>query len=285
MTTKVGKRREFSTTSPSFLKTLVVGGVNIMETVILCGGRGSRISEETDVRPKPMIEINGRPILWHLMKCYERFGHINFTLALGYKAEVIKDYFLHFHMRNSDLTVNLGTGECASISTPTEKWRINLMDTGEHTLTGGRTLRLGSQLRPKGTFMLTYGDGLSNININDLIAFHRSHGKLATITAVRPTARFGELTLDGDSVKNFAEKPQSSLGWINGGFFVFEPELFDYISGDETVLEKEPLEQIAHEGQLCAFKHEGFWQCMDTMRDKLLLETLAQQPKAPWLEG
>jgi glucose-1-phosphate cytidylyltransferase len=256
-----------------------------VETVILCGGLGTRISEETGVRPKPIIEINGRPILWHLMKCYERYGFTDFTLALGYKAELIKDYFLNFHLRSSDMTVDLSTGIVDVASKPNENWRVSLVDTGANTLTGGRILRLHDRIRPKGTFMLTYGDGLANVNIGALVAFHKSHGKLATVTAVRPKARFGELIIKGDQVENFEEKPQSSQGWINGGFFVFEPEIFDYLDDDQTILEKSPLERVSKDGQLKAFKHKGFWQCMDTMRDKILLETMAQETPAPWLRG
>lgn len=256
-----------------------------METIILCGGLGTRISEETGLRPKPMIEIGERPILWHLMKCYERFGFTNFTLALGYKADLIKDYFINFHLRSSNLAVNLSTGAIDTDSKPTETWRVCLVETGADTLTGGRLLRLKDRIKPGETFMLTYGDGLSNVNINKLVEFHKQHGKLATVTAVRPAARFGELSLDGNIVKKFEEKPQSSEGWINGGFFVLEPEVFDYIDGDQTILEKEPLERIALEGQLQAFKHNSFWQCMDTMRDKKMLDRLAENAHPPWLKG
>ena len=256
-----------------------------MKTIILCGGLGTRISEETGIRPKPMIEINNRPILWHLMKCYEKHGFTDFTLALGYKAELIKDYFLNYHLRASDMTVNLATGNVDVKSRGSEAWSVDLIDTGADSMTGGRVLRLKDHIAPTGTFFLTYGDGLSNVDLNALLAFHKSHGKLATVTAVRPTARFGELMLDGSKVEKFEEKPQSSQGWINGGFFVFEPEVFNYIDDDQTVLEKSPLERIAAEGQLEAFKHDGFWQCMDTMRDKLLLEKLALENPAPWLKG
>lgn len=260
-------------------------GYRLMKTVILCGGMGTRISEETGTRPKPMIEVNNQPILWHLMKCYERFGFNDFTLALGYKAEFIKDYFLHYHSRASDFTVNLSNGDVTTKSSHTQEWSVDLIDTGAATMTGGRILRLKDYIKPTGTFFLTYGDGLCNVDLQALLAFHRSHGKLATVTAVRPAARFGELILDGSFVEKFEEKPQSSQGWINGGFFVFEPEIFDYIDDDQTILEKAPLETIAAEGQLKAFLHDGFWQCMDTMRDKVLLERLAQESPAPWLKG
>jgi len=254
-----------------------------MKTVILCGGLGTRISEETGVRPKPMIEVNNKPILWHLMKCYEQYGFTAFSLALGYKAEFIKDYFMNYHLRASDMTVNLGTGQIDVKNPGRENWSVDLIDTGANTMTGGRVLRLKDHIEPTGTFFLTYGDGLCNINLKSLLNFHKSHGKIATVTAVRPTARFGELLLDGDSVQKFEEKPQSSQGWINGGFFVFEPEIFNYIDDDATILEKSPLERISAEGQLQAFKHDGFWQCMDTMRDKILLEKLALENPAPWL--
>ena len=255
----------------------------MMKTVILCGGLGTRISEETVVKPKPMVEINGRPILWHIMKCFERFNFLEFTLALGYKSEFIKDYFLNYQARGSDLTIDLKSGVIAYQRQFNEKWKINLIDTGRQSMTGGRLLRLKGHFKPGETFFATYGDGLSNVNLRELLEFHKSHKKIATVTAVRPPARFGELILDGANVEKFSEKPQSSQGWINGGFFVFEPEIFDYIIDDETILEKEPLENIAKEGQLAAFKHDGFWQCMDTMRDKLLLEKLAQKNRKPWL--
>lgn len=254
-----------------------------MKTVILCGGFGTRIAQENETRPKPMTDIQGRPILWHLMKCYERFGYTDFTLALGYKAEVIKDYFLNYHHRTSDLTVDLATADITVMSRNSEKWKVDLIDTGLDTMTGGRVLRLKELIAPTGTFFLTYGDGVSNVDLNALLAFHKSHGKLATVMAVRPTARFGELIIEGEEVKRFEEKPQSSHGRINGGFFVFEPQLFDYISDDSTILEKEPLETLATEGQLQVFRHDGFWQCMDTMREKLLLERLAQENPPPWL--
>jgi len=254
-----------------------------MKTVILCGGLGTRISEESGSRPKPMIEIDNRPILWHLMKCFDSFGFNEFTLALGYKSEVIKDYFLNFHSRASDISVNLETGNSELKRQHSENWRIDLIETGKNSMTGGRILRLKEHLASTEPFFLTYGDGLSNVDLNELLSFHKSHGKIATVTAVRPNARFGELLLDGTSVEKFEEKPQSSQGWINGGFFVFEPKIFDYIAGDDTVLEKEPLETIAAQGQLQAFKHHGFWQCMDTLRDKNLLENLAKENNVPWL--
>ncbi len=254
-----------------------------MKTVILCGGLGTRISEETGIRPKPMIEINNRPIIWHLMKCFEQYGFTDFTLALGYKSEFIKDYFLNYNLRASDMTIYLGSGQIDVKHNSTENWCLDLIDTGANTMTGGRVLRLKDHIAPTGTFFLTYGDGLCNIDLKALLAFHKSHGKIATVTAVRPTARFGELMLDGNNVQKFEEKPQSSQGWINGGFFVFEPEIFKFIDDDQSVLEKSPLERISAEGQLQAYKYEGFWQCMDTMRDKILLEKLALEEPVPWL--
>jgi glucose-1-phosphate cytidylyltransferase len=253
-----------------------------MKTVILCGGLGTRLSEETQLRPKPMVEVGGRPILWHIMKIYERYGMNDFLLALGYKGEYIKDYFLNYHPRMSDLTVHLKSGQVDYSNPNAEDWRVSLIDTGALTMTGGRLLRLKSQLQSGGTFMLTYGDGVADINISALLAFHRSHGRLATVTAVRPTVRFGELTIDGDKVNKFQEKPQAGEGWINGGFFVFEPEIFDFIEGDTTLLEREPLEQIAQENQLMAYHHPGYWQCMDTIRDKQSLEALWATGNAPW---
>lgn len=253
-----------------------------MKTVILCGGLGTRLSEETQLRPKPMVEVGGRPILWHIMKIYERFGMNDFVLALGYKGEYIKDYFLNYHPRMSDLTVHLKSGQVDYSNPTAEDWRVSLIDTGASTMTGGRLLRLRSQLESGGTFMLTYGDGVADVDIAALLAFHRSHGRLATVTAVRPTVRFGELTIKGEQVVNFQEKPQAGEGWINGGFFVFEPEIFDFIEGDATLLEREPLERIAQANQLMAYHHPGYWQCMDTIRDKQSLEELWATGNAPW---
>jgi glucose-1-phosphate cytidylyltransferase len=254
-----------------------------MKTVILCGGIGTRLSEETQLRPKPMVEIGGRPMLWHVMKVYERHGFNDFTLALGYKGEVIKDYFLNYHARQSNLTVNLKSGEVVYSNPTAEDWRIALIDTGEKTMTGGRLLRLKPHVQPTGTFMLTYGDGVSDVDITALLAFHRAHGRLATVTAVRPSARFGGIQVGDGQVLDFTEKPQSGEGWINRGFFVFEPGVFDYITGDATVLERAPLEALAREGQLMAFEHSGYWQCMDTVRDRDALQTLWTSGCAPWV--
>lgn len=255
------------------------------KTVILCGGLGTRLSEETQIKPKPMVEIGGRPIVWHIMKIYERHGFNDFTLALGYKGEVIKDYFLNYHARLSDLTVHLKTGQVDYSNPTAEDWRVSLIDTGASTLTGGRLLRLKSHLQSSGTFMLTYGDGVSDVNLGRLLDFHRSHGKIATVTAVRPSARFGGLRLDDGRVLDFKEKPQSGEGWINGGFFVFEPSVFEYLRDDATVLEQSPLETLARDGQLMAFQHPGYWQCMDTIRDRDALQAAWDSGRAPWLKG
>lgn len=219
-----------------------------MNIVILCGGLGTRLAEETQVKPKPMVEIGGRPILWHIMKIYEKYDFLNFTVALGYKGEVIKDYFLNYHSLQSNISIELGSGNIKYSNPTAENWKISLIDTGSKTMTGGRLLRLKSFLIEDGTFMLTYGDGLSDVNISDLLAFHRSHGKIATVTAVRPPVRFGELSIEQNKVINFQEKPQAGEGWINGGFFVFEPEIFDFIRDDQTLLEREPLESLAKKG-------------------------------------
>jgi glucose-1-phosphate cytidylyltransferase len=256
-----------------------------MRTIILCGGLGTRLSEETQVKPKPMVEIGGRPILWHVMKTYERHGFNDFVLALGYKGEAIKDYFLNYHARLSDLTVQLKSGQVDYSNPTAEDWRVSLIDTGANTMTGGRLLRLKRYLKPHGTFMLTYGDGVSDVDITALLAFHRAHGKLATVTAVRPSARFGGMRIGDGKVLDFKEKPQSGEGWINGGFFVFEPDIFDYLADDATVLEQSPLENLVRDEKLRAFEHSGYWQCMDTIRDRDALQSLWKSGNAPWLEG
>lgn len=253
-----------------------------MNVVILCGGLGTRLSEETQIRPKPLVEVGGRPILWHIMKIYERHGFNQFTLALGYKGEMIKDYFLHYHARQSDLSVNLKSGNVEYRNPTAEDWRVSLVDTGNGTQTGGRLLRLKSLLQPSGTFMLTYGDGVSDVDLTRLLAFHREHGRLATVTAVRPRARFGELRIQDSHVSRFEEKPQTGEGWINGGFFVFEPGVFDFIADDSTLLEREPLEHLASADQLIAYQHFGYWQSMDTLRDKQALDELLASGNAPW---
>lgn len=253
-----------------------------MKTVILCGGLGTRLAEETIVRPKPMVDIGGMPILWHIMKIYSHYNFNEFFLTLGYKGEYIKDYFLNYHPRMSDITVNLRNGHAQYANPETEDWVLHMIDTGKDTLTGGRLKRLESRLKNQGTFMLTYGDGVADISIDELVAFHRSHGKLATVTAVRPPARFGAMNFDGNKVMSFQEKPQTGEGWINGGFFVFEPGVFKYLKDDATILERDPLENLAKDGQLMAYKHEGFWQPMDTIRDRELLEKLCRENIAPW---
>ncbi len=252
-----------------------------MKVVLLAGGRGTRLSEETDVRPKPMVEIGGKPILWHIMSVYHAAGLNDFIVACGYKGSYIKEYFRSLHLQHSDLVVDLSSGSSDTIRSSAPPWRITLVDTGLDTMTGGRLKRLQPDLG-SGTFLTTYGDGLADIDIRRLIAFHKSHGKLATVTAVRPPARFGGLVLDGTQVMEFTEKPQTGEGWINGGYFVFEPQVLDFLAGDDTVLEREPLERLASEGQLMAFQHEGFWQPMDTLREKHLLEGLWNSGTAPW---
>jgi glucose-1-phosphate cytidylyltransferase len=252
-----------------------------MNVVILAGGLGTRLSEETTVRPKPMVEVGGKPLLWHIMRHYAAYAHRDFFVACGYKGEMIKEYFRDFALRNSDFHVELKTGSIEVLNPAPLDWRVTVLDTGFRTMTGGRVLRLRRWLE-SGTFMVTYGDGVSDVDIDKLIAFHRSHGRIATVTAVRPPARFGGLILDGARVREFSEKPQMGEGWINGGFFVFEPRLFDYIAGDNIILEREPLEKLATAGELMAFFHEGFWQPMDTLREKMVLEDLWTSGRAPW---
>ncbi|WP_225938586.1 glucose-1-phosphate cytidylyltransferase [Kovacikia minuta] len=253
-----------------------------MKVAILAGGLGTRLAEETETKPKPMVEIGGRPILWHIMRHYYHYDFKEFVVALGYKGEVIKKYMVDYCSLSSNLTVSLSSGLVKKHGVYDElDWTIDLIETGTTTNTGGRIKRLAPYIG-KETFMLTWGDGVSDINLHDLLEFHRAHGKLATLTAVRPPARFGHLELDGDQIVEFSEKPQTREGWINGAFFVLEPEVFDYIDGDDTQWEKEPLERLAQDGQLMAYRHSSFWQCMDTVRDKKLLETLWQSGNAPW---
>ena len=252
-----------------------------MEVVILAGGLGTRLSEETDIKPKPMVEVGGKPILWHIMKIYENYGFNNFTLALGYKGEVIKDYFMNYHSYSSDLEVNLKNGEVSFSNQVSEDWNVSLINTGISSMTGGRLLRLKEKL--KETFMLTYGDGVSDIDLQELLKFHKSHGKIATVTAVIPSARFGGMHVDDGKVLNFKEKPQSGSGWINGGFFIFEPSIFDYLDDDKTVLEHEPMEKLVNDGELMAYQHHGYWQCMDTIRDRESLQEIWSSGDASWL--
>ncbi len=250
--------------------------------VLLAGGLGTRLREETDVKPKPMVDIGGRPILWHIMKMYGSHGFNEFVICLGYKGEIIKEFFLDYHLKSRNLTIDLRTGGIDSHGDGLkEDWRVNLLDTGGATLTGGRVKRAAEYVGRR-RFMMTYGDGVSDLDIRDLLAFHERCGKLATITAVRPPARFGGLKIGDDLVLSFEEKPQVGEGWINGGFMVFEPEVADYIEGDSTVLERAPLEQLAADGQLAAYRHDAYWQCVDTVRDLTALRELWDSHAAPW---
>lgn len=252
-----------------------------MKVGILAGGMGTRLAEETETKPKPMVAIGGQPILWHIMMHYYHYGFQDFAIALGYKAEVIKKYMVDYCSLNSNLTVNLRSGAVSMHGGYKPDWTVELIETGLYTNTGGRIKRLIPYMNNE-TFMLTWGDGVSDLNLHDLLAFHQMHGKLATMTVVRPPARFGLPTLDGDRVVEFSEKPQTQEGWINGAFFVLEPGVFDYIEGDSTLWEKEPLEALAKDGQLMAYRYTGFWQCMDTLRDKKRLQRLWDSGRAPW---
>ena len=252
-----------------------------MKTVILAGGLGTRLQEQTSSRPKPMVEIGGRPLLWHIMKHFHHHGVEEFTIACGYKGEYIKSWFLDRHNISGDLCIDFRCGMVKRSEPETENWSVNMVETGLTTNTGGRLKRLQPHLE-NGTFMLTYGDGVSNVNVSELLDFHRSQGKIATVTAVRPPARFGGLVIDGDAVTRFTEKPVSGEGWINGGFLVFEPEIFDYLDGDQCSLEANALERVAADRQLSAYRHPGFWQCMDTLRDYNYLHELWASGEAPW---
>jgi glucose-1-phosphate cytidylyltransferase len=253
-----------------------------MKVAILAGGRGTRLVEETVVKPKPMVEIGGRPILWHIMMHYYRYGYKEFVVALGYKGECIKEYLIDYSALHSNLTVKIKQGDVLVHNGEQHPdWTVDLIDTGVETQTGGRIKRIAPYLGNR-TFMLTYGDGVSNVNLDELLKFHRSHGKLATLTAVRPPARFGHIEINGDKVIEFSEKLQTSEGWINGAPFVLEPDVLDYIDGDQTYWEREPMERLARDGQLMAYKHTNFWQCMDTLREKDLLNELWDSGKAPW---
>jgi glucose-1-phosphate cytidylyltransferase len=252
-----------------------------MKVIILAGGIGTRLQEETNVKPKPMVEIGGQPLLWHIMKLYAKYGHNNFAIAMGYKAEIIRSYFLNYYYHHSNMTVHLGNGKIDIENGDHDDWNIYLADTGYKTQTGGRIKRFSKWIGNE-TFMFTYGDGVSDVNITELINFHRKHGKLATVTAIRPPFRLGSIVMEEDSVQRFIEKPLIGESWASGGFFVLESKVLDYISSDDIQWEKYPMEQLANEGQLMAYKHEGFWQCMDTIRDVQYLEGLWVLGNAPW---
>jgi glucose-1-phosphate cytidylyltransferase len=253
-----------------------------LKAVILAGGLGTRLSEETQVKPKPMVEIGGRPILWHIMKLYLDHGVREFVICCGYKGYMIKEYFANYRLHMSDVTVSMGTGQVRFDNSHAEDWVVTLVDTGEVTMTGGRLARVREYVQDDDAFCLTYGDGLSDVDIAGTIAYHRKHGAAATVTAVRPPSRFGVLQMQEDRVHSFAEKPAGEQGWINGGFFVLSPKVFDYLDGDQTIWEREPLERLAGDGELRAFRHEGFWQAMDTLRDRQSLQELWDSGNAPW---
>ncbi len=252
-----------------------------MKVVILAGGLGTRLSEETEIKPKPMVEIGGRPILWHIMKHYAHYGFSEFFIALGYRGEIVKRFFMDYCALSGNMTIDLARGQVDMRDNDCESWVVHLNNTGQETNTGGRIKRL-EQFLSDGTFMVTYGDGVCDVDLGAVLKFHRAHGRVATVTAVRPPARFGGLVFDGDLVSDFTEKPQIGEGWINGGFLIFEPAIFDYLDGDTTSLEADALERLAADRQLAAYRHENFWQCMDTLRDKRLLETLWHERRAPW---
>ena len=254
-----------------------------MKVGILAGGLGSRLSEETTVKPKPMVEIGENPVLWHIMKYYASFGHADFSVALGYKGEYIKRWFADRASLAGNLHIQTATGEIKTSGAEIEDdWTVNLIETGRNTNTGGRIKRLVPHLGTDGTFMVTWGDGVATVDLDRLVDFHKNHGKICTLTAVHPPARYGHLEIEGDRIVEFTEKPQAAEGWINGAFFVMEPEIADYIDGDDTLFEREPLERLAAEGQLMAYQHTDFWACMDTMRDKVMLEKLWESGEAPW---
>lgn len=252
-----------------------------MKCVILAGGLGTRISEETDVRPKPMVDVGGRPILWHIMKSYSAYGINDFIICLGYKGYLIKEYFANYFLHMSDVTIDMKENRTEVHQASAEPWRVTLVDTGEGTQTGGRLKRVSRYVQEE-DFCFTYGDGVSDVDITKLVAFHRAQKTVATVTAVQPPGRFGSLDIKRNRISRFEEKPPGDSGWINGGFFVLSPKVFDYLAGDATVWEREPLERLARDGQLAAFAHRGFWQCMDTLRDRIQLEELWRAGRAPW---
>ena len=252
-----------------------------MKVIILAGGFGTRLSEYTETIPQPMVKIGGKPILWHIMNRYAYYGHNDFYIALGYKADAIKEYFLTYKSINSDFKVDLSTGDIETYNSKKINWKVTMIDTGNNSMTGGRVKRIQSYIGNE-PFMLTYGDGIADVDIDKQLKFHKDHGKMVTVTAVHPVARFGELELNQNKVISFKEKPQVNKGWINGGFFICQPEFFKHIKDDNTILEKEPLEKTAQLNQLMAYKHDSFWQCMDTKRDKDLLEELWNSDSCPW---
>ena len=253
-----------------------------MKAIILAGGFGSRLSEETVVRPKPMVQVGGKPILWHIMNIYGAYGVNEFIIALGYKGEVIKEYFLNFYALNNDISLDLASGHTTVHDGNQPKWKLHLVDTGLYTQTGGRLKRLRRWLDANETFLFTYGDGVADLDMRALLQFHQMHGKLATVTTVRPPARFGRIAFDGPKITDFYEKSEASEGWINGGFFVLHPRVLDYIDDDATIWERDPVERLAQDGQLMGYRHMGFWSCMDTLKEKNLLEDLWNAGKAPW---
>ena len=254
-----------------------------MKVVLLAGGFGTRISEESQYKPKPMIEIGGKPILWHIMKWYSKFGHNDFIICCGYKQEVIKNYFANYYLYNSDVTFDFSNnGEITVHSDHTENWKVTVVDTGLNTLTGGRLKRIGKFLNHDEPFLMTYGDGVGDVDINAVIDFHNRSNTLATLTGVLPEGRFGVMDIKDNKILSFREKSKTDMGWINGGFMVLNPKVLDYITGDEIMFEREPLESLASDGQLSCYKHYGFWQCMDTLRDKEKLDKLLETDKAPW---
>ncbi len=253
-----------------------------MKVAILAGGFGTRLSEETDIKPKPMVDIGGKPILWHIMKHYSHYGHNEFVILCGYKSYYVKEYFANYFLHQSDVTFDIKNNKMEIHNNTSEPWKVTLIDTGLETMTGGRIKRAESYLKDD-TFLLTYGDGVSDVDLDKLVSFHKKNGKLMTLTSVQPDGRFGALELEGDNIRKFAEKPKGDGSWINGGFFVCEPKVFDYITeGDATVFERTPLEKLANDRQLVAYKHDGFWRPMDTLRDKVQLEQLWADKKAPW---
>lgn len=254
-----------------------------MKTVLLAGGLGTRLSEETTIKPKPMVEIGGMPVLWHIMKIYANYGYSDFAVALGYKGDVIKEFFLNYKLHKSDMIVKLRSGDVKFENDLSEDWTVGLHETGSDSMTGGRLFNLKKLFKPGETFMLTYGDGVADIDIQKLVAFHKAHGKIATLTAVRPSARFGSILMEEDGhILEFKEKPQTGEGWINGGYFVFDYKIFDYLENESTILEREPLENLAKDNQLVAYKHDGFWHCMDTIRDRDNLNEIWACGNAPW---